>query len=217
MANQLHLPAVGDRVRVALLHGGQWRPILWLRVGKDGSVYAGVLVGTPSTGLLISKSVDQGKATISYSAGVTLAEKTLPSSSRVSFKASGEIHLGNKVLPGRPLEGLLRPLQLCIVTFVHPSRYRLPTKKNDNDYDVGIVGYPLDEARPMYGAIFASPWPYDGTISRISVGNMKCQSDIFLAFRNLGRTPDLALQVAIGHGPEGSWPNLPGIAVLAQQ
>jgi hypothetical protein len=191
--------------------------MIWLRVGKDGSVYAGVLVGTPSTGLVVSKPVDQGTATISYSKGEKLAGKTLPSSSRVSFKTSGEVHLGNKVLRGRPLEGLGRPLQLCLVTFVHPSRYRPPARKKDNEYDIGVVGYPLDEARPMYGAIFASPWPHDGSMSRISVGNMKFQTDIMLAFRNLGRTPDLALQVAIGHGPEGPWPNLPGIAALARK
>jgi len=69
----------------------------------------------------------------------------------------------------------------------------------------------------MYGGIFVSPWPVDGTMSRIQVKNMMFQSDILLAFRNLGRTPDLALQIAIGHGPEGRWPNLPAIAVLARK
>ena len=217
MADQLHLPGVGDRVRVALHHAGQWRPILWLRLGRDGSVYVGLLVGAPTTGLFGSKSVKQGTATISYSEGESLAGRALPLSSRVSFKASGEIHLGNRVLRGRPLEGLNRALQLCIVAFVHPSRYRPPAKKNENDHDVGIVGYPLDDGRPMYGAIFVSPWPLDGPINRSQVGNMKFQSDIFLAFRNLGRTPDLALQIAIGHGPEGTWPILPGMAVLAEK
>jgi hypothetical protein len=46
---------------------------------------------------------------------------------------------------------------------------------------------------------------------------MGFQSDIFLAFRGFRRTPDMALQVAIGHGIEGPWPSLPEIAVLAQK
>ena len=215
MADRLHLPAIGDRVRVALHHAGQWRPLLWLRVGKDGSIYVGMLVGAPTTGLFGSKPVGERKATVSYSEGELLTGQNLPSSSRVSFKASGDIHLGNRVLRGRPLDGLSRPLQLCVVMFVHPSRYRPPAKKNENDYDVGIAGYPLDESRPMYGAIFVSPWSDSGTINRIQIKNMMFQGDIFLAFRDLGRTPDVALQIAIGHGPEGGWPKLPAIAVLA--
>ena len=39
-------------------------------------------------------------------------------------------------------------------------------------------------------------------MNRMKVKNMMLQSDIFLAFGNLGRTPDFALQIAIGHGPE---------------
>jgi hypothetical protein len=146
-----------------------------------------------------------------------LAGKTLPPSSRVSFKASGEIHLGNKVLEGHRLEGLSSPLQLCVATFVHPSRYRPPAKKNQNDYDIGIAGYPLDVGRPMYGAIFVSPWPIDGALNRIRVRNINFQCDMFLGFRNLGRTPDLAVQIAIGHGPGGQWPDLPAIAVLERK
>jgi hypothetical protein len=105
-------------------------------------------------------------------------------------------------------------MQLCHVRFIHPSRYREPAKKKANDYDVVIAGYPVDESRPMYGAIFASPWPADGKLTRHAVGSMGFQSDIFLAFRGFRRTPDMALQIAIGHGIEGPWPSLPEIAVL---
>jgi hypothetical protein len=134
----------------------------------------------------------------------------------VSFKASGEIHLGNRILKGHRLEGLSRPLQLCIASFVHPARYRPPAKMSQTDYDIGIAGYPFDVARPMYGAVFVTPWPIDGTLNRIRVKNMTFQSDILLGFRNLGRTPALALQIAIGHGRQGQWPSFPAIAILAR-
>jgi hypothetical protein len=185
--------------------------------GLNGSIYVGLLVGAPNTGRFGFKEVENREATVSFSKGEPLAGKSLLPSSRVSFKASGEIHLGNRVLRGRPLEGLSSPLQLCVVTFVHPSRYRLPPKKNQNDYDVGIAGFPIDVDRPTYGAIFVSPWPIDGALNRIRVKNMTFQCDILLGFRNLARTPDLALQIAIGHGPKGQWPNLPAIAVLERK
>jgi len=37
------LPNVGDRVRVAIQYNEVWRPLAWLRVGKDGSIYLGLL------------------------------------------------------------------------------------------------------------------------------------------------------------------------------
>lgn len=99
--------------------------------------------------------------------------------------------------------------------FVHPQNYNPPSKKNANDYDVGIVGYPLDDQRPIYGALFASPWADDGAVSRCPVKNMRSQVDVFVGFRNLKRTPDMLVQVAVGHGPVGKWPNQPGLAVIS--
>lgn len=167
-------------------------------------------------GSLVSKTAQQGKVAVRCSEGKKLEGSALPSSSRVSFKASGEIHLGPQVLRGRPLEGLSKATQLCLMLFAHPSRYRPPSKKNSNDYDVGIAEYPLDELRPMYGAIFVSPWPVDGKIGRISVRGMTFQTDLFFAFRGLGRTPDLALQLALGHGSKGPWPHRPSIIVTSR-
>ncbi len=216
MDDQIRFPAIGDRVRVAIRYADGWRPLVWLRAGADGSIYVGLLLNAPDTARRASVAPEGGKVTFRYEDAETIPESELPPSSRVSFKASGEIHLGNELLRGRPLERLSRPVQLCLIRFIHPSRYREPAKKNANDYDVAIVGYPVDVGRPMYGAIFASPWPVDGQIARNTVGSMRFQNDVFLAFRGFQRTPDLALQIAIGHGIEGPWPPLPEIAVLAE-
>jgi hypothetical protein len=45
---QIQFPKIGDRVRFALWYGDAWRPWGWVRVGKDGSIYLGLLLGHPS-------------------------------------------------------------------------------------------------------------------------------------------------------------------------
>jgi hypothetical protein len=149
MDDQIRFPAIGDRVRVAIRYAHGWRALLWLRAGTDGSIYTGLLLNTPTVARRVSAAPSEGRATIRYEDAEDIPESELPSSSRVSFKADGQIHLGNDVLRGRPLIGLVRPMQLCHVRFTHPSRYREPAKKKANDYDVGIAGYPVDEGRPM--------------------------------------------------------------------
>jgi hypothetical protein len=45
---QIHFPKIGDRVRFAIWYTDAWRPLGWVRVGKDGSIYLGLLLGHPS-------------------------------------------------------------------------------------------------------------------------------------------------------------------------
>lgn len=206
---KVHLPRVGDRVRLRLLHAGISRAVLWLRVGRDGSIYVGGLIGAPSTGIIGSAPVENGRATVRISEGERLEGPTLPASTRVSFKASGEIHIGNKVANGFPLAELNRLIRLCRVFFAHPSNYREATKRNANDHDFKIDDYPVDDARPIWAEIFVSPWQADAPIQMYLVHQMKHKREILLGFRGLQSTPDLAIQISVGHGPKGSWRELP--------
>ena len=126
------LPNVGDRVRVAIQYNEVWRPLAWLRVGKDGSIYLGLLTGRPSVAHYVGKP---GSKTVHIKYEEARELPDVPSSSRVSFKASGEIHLAEKVLRGTPLDSLQKPRQLCLMMFVHPSRYIEPSTKNPKDYE----------------------------------------------------------------------------------
>lgn len=208
----MQLPSVGDRIRLSLSYDGAPRPLVWIRVGTDGSVYAGLLLGSPSTAISGSSDVVAGKARFDLKEGATLQEGQVPKSSRVSFKASGEIHMSNKIFRGAPLETLVRPRQLALMLFIHPARYRPPAKANANDYDVCAENYPFDQEHPVYGALFVAPWSKDLPISRVPVQSMRFQLDWFFGFSGLTRTPDLMIQVALGHGVRGSWPQLPVVA-----
>jgi len=119
-------PKVGDRIRVAMLYERLWRPLIWFRVGRDGSIYMGMLLREPTIGKTVSKVVPQPPVTIIYDEARPIANQEALKSSRVSFKASGEIHMGGKVLRGPRLETLSIQTLLCLFLFVHPSRYRPP-------------------------------------------------------------------------------------------
>ena len=41
------LPKIDQRIRFVIEYEGAWRPLGWIRAGKDGSIYVGSLIGRP--------------------------------------------------------------------------------------------------------------------------------------------------------------------------
>jgi hypothetical protein len=210
---EISRPRTGQRVRFALWHDDEWRPLLWLRVGSDGSVYLGTLFGRPSQGLRVSKQA-AGKKPVSFkdAEGVPFTGIDLLKSSRISFKASGEIHFGGDVLDGPSLTGLSDRRQLCLARFPHPTGSPAASTRNANDYDVGIADYPIESDFPLYASVYVSPWA--GVPPKpVAPPRMTVWSNMWFAFEKLKRTQDLVIQVAIGHGIRGVWPKVPGVVV----
>ena len=209
-------PLVGERIRVAMYYGGDWRPLIWFRVGKDGSIYLGLLLGQPTFG---AKGSATGERIIDvkYNDGRPMIAEDMRKGSRVSFKASGEIHFGSDILTGESLEQLSKPRQLCLALFAHPSRYRPPAKRSVNDFDVEVVDYPVDEARPIYASVEVAPWNGSSMCAPQGLPRMNVWQSFAFGFSGLTRTPNYALGVTIGHGAEGPWPQLPHLAIVSRR
>ena len=101
--------------------------------------------------------------------------------------------------------------------FVHPGRYLPPKSKQPKDYDIGFTGYEMDESCPMYGALFVSPWQEKSIQIQKRLSSMTTYIGTAIGFRGFSRTPDLLIQLVIGHGLRGQWPPLPGIAVITKK
>jgi hypothetical protein len=144
--------------------------------------------------------------------GVPFTGVDLPKSSRISFKASGEIHIAEDIVAGPPLSALNERRQLCLVRFPHPAGSPPPTKASPNDYDIGMADYPLEDEFPVYGSLYVSPWT-GVPPEAIAPPRMTVWSNIWFAVEHLARTPDLVIQLAIGHGIPGAWPELAGVVV----
>ena len=196
------------------MHAGVLRPLMWLRVGKDGSIYVGLLLGQPTYGTKGHQAASRTTKVL-YSNAKPLAPEDLRKGSRVSFKASGEIHLGARVINGTSLENLSNPKQLCLALFIHPSRYKPPRKPAENEYDVSLDGYPVDDSCPMYASIAVAPWKGAEVQPPRGLASIKVWSSFAFGFAGLERTPDYSLGVVIGHGIVGSWPQLPHVALTA--
>jgi hypothetical protein len=210
-------PEIGDRVRIAIRRGDSWIPICWVGAGNDGSVYFGLLIGRPAVGGRLMKQENSKEVGISYDDLEMFERDDVPSSSRVSFKASGEIHIGDEIRKGTPIESLSKPVQLCLFHQTHPDNIPLPEKKNPNDYDIGIEGYQFQDDKPLYGSLFVSPWRDKKSASPIHLKNMNESMTVALGFQGFSRAPDLLIQVVLGHGPSGPWPKMPGVVVLGRE
>jgi hypothetical protein len=198
---EIHTPEIGDRIRVAMYYDGLWRPLVWIRVGGDGSIYTGVLVGSATEGRIISKPAQNPSTEIRFTEGNPLSTEDFPKGSRVSFKASGVIHIpGERDLSGPCLETLSNTTQLCLYMFIHPRNYSPPSKKLPRDYDVGIQDYPVDESRPMHGALYVGPWVPKSPLVLVKQTKMDVQISMAFGFRDLRKTPNLLLQIVFGHG-----------------
>jgi hypothetical protein len=207
------LPQIGQRIRFAIDYEGMWRPLGWIRTGKDGSIYVGTIMGKPLTAEELQKPA-HGETTIHYDE--LRALETPPKSSRLSFHPSGEVHIGDKIVTGLvPLEKLHQPLQLCTFMFAHPRKYRPPANKNDEDFDVGIIGYQVDETCPMYGAIVVAPWIGQPQLPQ-KLPRMTHFVGTAIGLRGFTKTPDLLIAILIGHGPAGVWPDEAGVVVLSK-
>ena len=68
----------------------------------------------------------------------------------------------------------------------------------------------------MLAYLFVSPFLPCKPISLEKIGSLEFQSTLYFAFRNLRETPDLLLEVALGHGPKGPWSPTPGIVFLVK-
>jgi hypothetical protein len=205
------MPAIGQRIRFAIHHADGWRPLGWVRTGKDGSVYVGALLGKPNVARAVDKPAEK-QTRVEYRELEQRAQ--VPKSSRLSFHPSGEVHIGDKVVKGLvPLAKLERPLQLCTMMFAHPSRYLPPITGSDNDFDLGIVGYQVDDERPMYGAIVVTPWTATAQVPT-RLDNMTFYIGAAVGLRGFTETPDLLIAIIVDHGPKGPRPDLPGIVVL---
>lgn len=208
-------PEIGQRVRIGIRYNGSWRPLCWLRIGKDGSIYVGMLTNEPTIARRWSAPVSSREHTILYrdAQKIPLPRK----GSRVSFKVDGNIHLGDENLRGWPLNSLERARQLCMMLFVHPSRYRTPVKKSKNDFDIEIRDYSVSENQPLYGALIVAPatMNFEGLPRRLP--SMKTGVRVAFKCDELRKCPDLWVIVLLGHGVTGEWPSLPHITCLSKK
>jgi hypothetical protein len=147
-------PGVNDRIRVAVRHEGAWRPIFWLMMKRDGSIYLGHRYTDISVLRKGTKEVRGSSVSIKYEDGQDIITPELRKNSKVSFHASGRIHVAGDRLLRDSLRTITKQQELCRVLFQHPSRYAAISRIEDRDI---CLEYPVSETQPLQGILFVAP------------------------------------------------------------
>lgn len=193
-------PSAGDCIRIAVLYEDAWRPIFWLQVAKDGSVYLGPRFREISILKKGSKPVEEGRASVRYEEGQPVTDPAVLKASKVSFHASGIIHAAGDRLLRDSLRTIEQQQELCRVLFQHPRKYAPISKIEDRDI---CLNYRFDEQKPLQGLLFVAP---ANNVTIVRVPSATNQINLVLPFCGLAGCPDIVLQFVLGHGPEGGWP-----------
>src|SRR6266540_1253454 len=132
--------AIGDQARIGIEYRGGWRPMFWLRLAKDGSLYLGPRfkrVGSLRKGFTPS---DGDIVMLDFDAGELVPSPQLVDATKLSFHASGLITSAGERLWGPPLRDMRSQRRLISIIFQHPTAFRIEKPRRD---DI-VVQYPVD-------------------------------------------------------------------------
>jgi hypothetical protein len=193
--------SAGDRVRVLVEYGNAWRPIFWVMVRRDGSVYLAPRYKKIGTMRVGSARITDGKVYVKYADGRPVSTPELLKAPKVSFHASGVVHAGDARSFRASLRGIDRPQLLCKVVFQHPSAFAPELEIRPRDI---LLRYPISEARPVVGEIHVAP---EGDPLEIRpLAGAGHQVNLILTYSSLQDTPNMAVRLRFWDGPTGPWP-----------
>lgn len=198
----LYTPEPGDRIRVLLKYGGEWRPVFWFAVGGDGSVYLGPRFANISVLRKGSKEIKQGQLTINYEEGQDVSKPDLLKNPKVSFHGSGTIIAADERFFRDPLRSLKQQQLLCGTVFMNLGRYAPVHPSRIGKRDI-CLRYPVDKERPLYGFMYVAPVTEARLVRQPSA---TYQVNLLLSYSGLQRMPDTVVQLVLAHGPTGPWP-----------
>jgi hypothetical protein len=191
-------------VRILIDHDGTARPILWLKVGTDGSVYLGLSRPVGSLGYGGGNANSLGEVQVKYNDAKEISDPEFRKRIHLSFHSSGVINLTGMRWQRGSWRQLTQPHQLCLFLLEHPSRF--PPASGSRKWDL-IVKYPVDNARPIHGKLLVLP---KGTI--VDLKEVVHQVRLVFDVSGLVEVPAMYVELVLGHGLTGPWPQRTSIA-----
>jgi hypothetical protein len=190
-----------QRVRINVNYGELWRPILWAEAAKDGSVYLSVPLKAGAAVKSGSEWTADGSVSVKYAAGERVPEADVRGG-RVSFHASGRVHLGDKRFNGRPFrDGCDEERLLCYFLFAHPSSFepRKSVRLRDVTTDFSIDETSPLQARALLRRGFDSEQPFLDP-------RATDQRHFIFVIRGTTIPGEMALHLMLFTNREGPWP-----------
>jgi hypothetical protein len=199
----IYNPNFGDRVRILIEYGGAWRPIFWIEIEKDGSIYLGPRKIEVTELRHGAYSLNGAQVRVLYSDGTEITDPDVRKRAKLSFHASGVINapMGRRARR-TPLRTLESQELLCVALFQHPSQFDAISQDTVRKRDV-CLRYPVDEHSPFYARLFVAPSKKVMPVIQNSVAH---QLMLMFEYPSTPEITALTLQMALCHGPQGPWP-----------
>lgn len=195
----------GARSRLLLAYGRTLRPLLWIRVGRDGSVYFGP--GKPY--LRYSATARRRSSDAALPTGhEPVSDAPLPADFHLSFHASGIVNSIDQRTYRTALRQPRSPQQLCLIEFEHPRYLPLVTQRQR---DV-VLPFSLDERIPLAANLLVCE---PGTVARF--GDVPShQTAVVLTVEGAVPGVRLALQVSLWQRPGAVWRDVTEVTWVSQ-
>ena len=196
-------PKIGKSVRLNSFYQNKIHPLIWVSIGKDGSIY----VGKPGKKSLlkVGKSIaSNGSVTFKYDEGTEISDPSAINKAKISFHASGWVKT-NVTKEGlwsfkKTLRNIDKLELLCTVLFQHPSSCEPLETVRKQDI---VLNYPFDDKCPLICCIYVAPL---GNSAPTLIKDANFQVPVILWYKNLHEISDLEVTLLLYHKTEGPWP-----------
>lgn len=182
----------GDHIRILIEYKGKWKPLFWLSVGKDGSIYLAPRMKKISfmkRGTSITSK--EGMFSVNYSDGEIVQNIESYKGLKTSFHSSGAINSIDDRVYREPLREIKEQQELCIFLFQHPDKYKSLEVNEIKNRDIGLR-FPIEEQNPLFARIYVAP---SEKMQPIINEFALFQVNLVLPFSNLTNCQDITVQI----------------------
>lgn len=198
----VYTPDLGDHLRILIEYAGTWRPILWIELAKDGSVYLGPRKIEVTELRHGAYGLNGEQIRVLYSDGTEITEPEARKKAKLSFHASGIINTPMGRTTRTPLRLLKGQELLCVALFQHPSQFDAVSQNTVHKRDI-CLRYPVDEQSPFWACLFVAPRE---RVFPVMQSFVAYQLTLIFQYPSAPEIAALTLQVVLCHGPQGPWP-----------
>lgn len=194
-------PSPRDHIRILIEYKGEWKPLFWFSVGKDGSIYL-----SPRNKKIVKRGTSiakEGMVSVDYSEGEVIQNIDSKKNFKTSFHSSGIINSVDNRVYREPLREIKEQQELCTILFQHPDKYESIEMNKLKKRDI-CLRFPIEEQNPFMARISVAP---SDKTQNIIYEYAIYQVDLVLPFSNLTNCQDITIQISI-HSVvgDGSWP-----------
>jgi hypothetical protein len=195
-------PNPGERVRILVRYNDAWRPIFWLEVEKDGSIYLGFRKKNAKEMRTGIPAFREGESLIVRPEDGQEASREVVARAHASVHSSGIINItaAHERFFRDSLRTITEQQELCIITFEHPNQFS--TVANVKSRDV-CLDCPFSEQFALCAQVYVAP---RDRCQIVSVQSVAYQTNVVLGYSQLVGLPGFSVQLVFYHGTATPWP-----------